>query len=324
MVQDHSFFCFCNCMRFDGWASWRMYTDLRYWNWIEKVPERYRPFVYLVRLDRPIGIWLLLLPSLWGIFLASSQLSGFTFQTVYLVILFSLGAVVMRSAGCVINDLWDRKLDAQVERTCVRPLASGEISVIEALVFLTGLLFVGFCILLLMNGPTIFLGLFTIPLIVLYPFTKRITFWPQAVLGLTFNFGALMGWSAVMGSIGLPSVLLYLGAVFWTLGYDTIYAHQDKDDDSMVGIKSTALKFGEDSKKWVGGFYVCALVCFSLAFALSAVNLFALPGLALIAAHVFWQIISWDMDDPDSSLTVFKSNRDIGFLILLVVFVSGF
>lgn len=301
-----------------------MHTDLRYMNWIERVPEKYRPYIYLARLDRPIGVWLLLLPCFWGVFLASSQLSGLSFKSLWLMILFFLGAVIMRSAGCVINDIWDRKLDAQVERTSERPLADGTVSVAQALVFLAALLFAGFCILIMFNGTTIMLGLFAVPLIILYPFTKRITFWPQAVLGLTFNFGALMGWSAVMDSIGFPAVFLYVAAFFWTLGYDTIYAHQDKEDDVLIGIKSTALKFGEQSKKWVSGFYCSMLVSFALALALSSVNLIALPGIALIAVHLFWQISNWDIDDPENSLKIFQSNRDLGLLIFAVIFISGF
>ena len=301
-----------------------MYTDLQHFNWIEKIPERFRPYIYLARMDRPIGVWLLVLPCFWAILLASAQLSGFTFKTFFLLILFSIGAVVMRSAGCVINDIWDRKLDAQVERTSVRPLAAGVLSVNQALVFLGILLAIGFCILIMLNGTTILLGLLTIPLIIAYPLTKRITFWPQAVLGLTFNFGALMGWSAVMDGVGLQAVFLYVAAFFWTLGYDTVYAHQDKDDDAMIGVKSTALKFGRDSKRWVSGFYAAMLVCLAFSLALSSLNALALPGLALAAAHLFWQIGRWDMDDSESSLSVFKSNRDLGFLILAIIFVSGF
>ena len=301
-----------------------MFTDLRYWDWIEKLPEAYRPYVYLARLDRPIGVYLLLLPAYWGIVLASSQLSGFSPKVFMLLILFLIGAVVMRAAGCVINDLWDRKLDQQVERTSVRPLAAGEISIQQAFMFLVALLFIGFCILIMMNGATIMLGLLSLPLIVIYPFTKRVTFWPQAVLGLTFNFGALMGWTAVMDSLGWQAFLLYAAAFFWTLGYDTIYAHQDKEDDALVGVKSTALKFGSESKKWVSGFYAGMLICLALALAFSSVNMLALPGLALVAAHLFWQIGRWDMDDPESSLTIFKSNRDLGVIVLIVIFIGGF
>ncbi len=323
--EDYSVFCFLRLYLAPSLGIIAcMFTDLQKWNWIQRVPEKWHSYIYLARLDRPIGVWLLLLPACWSIILASSQLAGVSFKVVALLVFFAVGAVVMRAAGCVINDLWDRNLDSQVERTSVRPLASGDISVSQALVFLGILLSIGFCILILMNGTTILLGLLTIPLIVIYPFMKRITFWPQGVLGLTFNFGALMGWAAVMNSMSLQAFLLYIAACFWTLGYDTIYAHQDKEDDALIGVKSTALKFGEDSKKWVSGFYSAMLVSLALAFALSDVNLLALPGLALVAAHFFWQIGQWDMDDPVSSLAVFKSNRDLGFLILGVILVSGF
>ena len=301
-----------------------MYTDLRELNWIGGVPEKFHPYIYLARLDRPIGIWLLLLPGWWAILLAASQLSGVTFKAFILLMVFAIGAVVMRAAGCVINDLWDRKLDSQVERTQNRPLASGDLSVSQAMVFLAGLLFIGFCILILMNPATVLLGLLTIPLIIAYPLTKRFTYWPQAVLGLTFNFGALMGWTAVMGSLSFQAFFLYVAAFFWTLGYDTIYAHQDKEDDALVGVKSTALKFGEDSKKWVSGFYAAMLLSFALALTLSSANLLALPGLAFIAAHLFWQIGRWDPEDQASCLKIFKSNRDLGFVVLAVIFISGF
>lgn len=301
-----------------------MFTDLRNLNWVERLPDKYQPYVYLARLDRPIGVWLLLLPGWWSIALASAHLSGVTFRVCGLFLLFFIGAVVMRAAGCVINDLWDRKIDAEVERTSVRPLASGTVSVGQALVFLAGLLSIGFVILILLNGMTILLGLLSLPLVAIYPFMKRITFWPQAFLGLTFNFGALMGWSAVMDGVGLQAFMLYLAGFFWTLGYDTIYAHQDKEDDALVGVKSTALKFGVKSKEWVSVFYAFMLVCLSLALTFSAANVLALPCLALVAAHLFWQIGRWDMDDPASSLKIFKANRDLGFLILMTIFIAGF
>ena len=230
----------------------------------------------------------------------------------------------MRAAGCVINDVWDRNLDKAVERTSVRPLASGDLSVSQAAMFLGVLLFIGFCILISLSGTAILLGLLTIPMIAVYPLVKRFSYWPQAMLGLTFNFGALMGWAAVMDDMALQAVLLYMAAFFWTLGYDTVYAHQDKDDDAVVGIKSTALKFGDESKKWIGGFYGAMLFCLSLSLALSPTNLIALPGLALIGAHLFWQISNWDMDDPASSLQTFKSNRDLGVLVLIVILASSF
>ena len=291
---------------------------------MEYVPERFHPYVHLARLDRPIGVWLLLLPGWWGILLASAQLSGLTFNTVWLMVLFGVGAIVMRAAGCVINDLWDRNMDAEVERTKTRPLASGDLTVLQGVVFLGALLFLGFCILMLLNGATIILGLVSIPLVILYPLAKRFTDWPQAVLGLTFNFGALMGWTAVMGGIGIQAILLYAAGFFWTMGYDTIYAHQDKEDDALIGVRSTALKFGDDSKMWVSGFYAVMLLCLATALSLSAVNLIALPGLAVIAVHLFWQMSRWDPDDNQSSLKMFQSNRDLGLIVLGVIFLGGF
>ncbi len=300
-----------------------MFTDMRQLQWIENLPERYRPYVYLARLDRPIGIWLLLLPCFWSMALAYGAAGVFSFRAIWLAILFTLGAIVMRSAGCVINDLWDRKIDALIERTAVRPIASGEISIAGAIVFLSALLFGGFCILIMMNGTVILQGLLVIPLIVAYPLAKRFTNWPQLILGMTFNFGALMGWSAVMDDIALAPFLLYSAAILWTLGYDTIYAHQDKEDDALVGVKSTALIFGRASKMWVGAFYFGMILCLSLAFALAGVNLLALPGLVIIGAHLAWQLYQWDIDDPESALETFKSNRDLGLIILAVVILSA-
>ena len=271
-----------------------------------------RPYAVLARLDRPVGIWLLLLPGWWAIALASG---GFTAMNAYdwrIFILFGIGAVVMRSAGCVINDLWDRKFDRAVERTSLRPLASGALDVKQAIIFLILLLCCGLVILLQMNVMTVLLGFLSVPLIVLYPLMKRWTWWPQAFLGLIFNFGALMGWTAVSGIIGLPALLLYIGGIFWTLGYDTIYAHQDKEDDALVGVKSTALKFGARSRTYVAGFYVLAWVLMAAAGGFGSL-VFLLPA----AAQLVWQMRVWDMKDPASSLRVFKSNSVFGGLVFL-------
>ncbi len=296
-----------------------MHTDIRNQDWIAKLPDNIQPYIYLMRLDRPIGIWLLLLPGLWSILMAA-QGYPVSFGTVlYVVAAFFVGAIVMRGAGCVINDLWDKNIDVQVERTAKRPLASGALNSLQALQLLGALLFIGFVILISLNGVTVVLGLITIPLIVSYPLFKRITYWPQAALGLTFNFGALMGWSAIAGELSWAAALLYVGCFFWTIGYDTIYAHQDKEDDAIVGVKSTALKFGEDSKKWVSGFYGAAFFCIAVSFFLAGLGLLSFVGLAAIAAHLFWQIKFWDLDDHDSSLKMFKSNRDLGGIVLVAI-----
>ena len=271
-----------------------------------------------MRLDRPVGIWLLLLPSLWGIVLALGGAHNIDIRTLYIIVLFTLGAVIMRGAGCVINDIWDRDIDKQVERTRTRPIASGEISVKKALMFLATLLLMGLIILLQFNITTVILGIITLPLIISYPLMKRITWWPQLFLGLTFNFGVLMGWSAIAGGIGLSPILLYIGAIFWTVGYDTIYAHQDKDDDGLIGVKSTALKFGDKSKLWVAGFYALSFMLISVAILPNEkITIPLIIALSMLALHFAWQIKSWNPNDQESSLRIFKSNRNAGLIALL-------
>lgn len=284
---------------------------------MQRVPERYRAYALLGRFDRPIGIWLLLLPGLWSIWLGSNSIS---FKAVWLSFLFVIGACAMRAAGCAINDIWDRDLDRKVERTRVRPLAAEDLSLFQAVKFLGVLLLVGFVVLMQLNEVTIVLGLLSVPMIIAYPLMKRITFWPQAFLGLTFNFGVLMGWAAMTETLELSTFLLYIGAVFWTLGYDTIYAHQDIEDDMVAGIKSTALKFGESSKIWVSAFYGIAFVLFLFAFGLQT----PLAALALIPAgwHLAQQIFQWNQDSAESSLYIFKSNRECGVLILAAAIVA--
>lgn len=296
----------------------KTHTDIKPNGWQVRIfPRALQPYAILARLDRPIGWWLLLLPGWWSIMLASGGIQNFSAQTAITFALFYIGAIVMRAAGCTINDLWDRNLDKKVERTQNRPLASGAITTKQALMFLILLLLIGASILFSFNKTTILLGLLTLPLIGLYPFMKRITFWPQAFLGLTFNFGALMGWSAITGEITLAPILIYIGGIFWTLGYDTIYAHQDKNDDIMVGIKSTALKFGEHSKKWVFGFYLISITLITLGILLVSFDTVKICLLLLPLAHMAWQLQTWDMNDSNSSLKIFKSNRDFGLFVLI-------
>jgi 4-hydroxybenzoate polyprenyltransferase len=301
-----------------------MNTDINFNGWILKfIPEKYRPYAILARLDRPVGIWLLLLPALWGITLASAVEEKSWIGALVLMIIFALGAVVMRAAGCIINDIWDRKLDAGIERTKLRPLASGEIPLENALIFLSMLLMAGLIVLLLLSGTAIMLGILVVPLIIAYPFMKRLTFWPQAFLGLTFNFGALIGWAAVADSLGLPAVFLYLAGMFWTLGYDTVYAHQDKEDDAVMGVKSTALLFGAESKRWVSGFYGACWIFLGLAMIAAGLPLYAYAGLLAAGAHLMWQIRRWNVESAESALRVFKSNTAFG-LIVFVTFLAAF
>lgn len=291
------------------------HTDIKHEGWISKLPLSWQPYAILMRLDRPIGWWLLLLPGWWSIILGASQLEEAGGDVIRLMIYFFIGAVLMRGAGCIINDIWDRDLDKQVERTANRPLASGQVNLFQACVLLFFLLFTSFIILLQTSFVTIGLGFLSLFFIATYPYMKRITWWPQAFLGVTFNFGALMGWGAITHSLGLAPFLLYIGAFFWTMGYDTIYAHQDKEDDALVGIKSTARLFGDHSKIWVSVFYALALVLITLSVFVAGASIIWLSIFALPAMHVIWQIAQWDMDEAQSSLHIFKSNRDFGLMI---------
>jgi 4-hydroxybenzoate polyprenyltransferase len=285
----------------------------RQWSWLDWLPARLRPYGVLARWDRPIGSWLLLWPCWWGMALAAP------WPDPWLLVLFALGAVSMRGAGCVINDLYDRDLDARVERTRNRPLASGRLSVAQALVFLALQLLVGLLVLLSFNGFTIGLAFAVMPLVLIYPLMKRITWWPQACLGLTFNWGALVGWSAVTGDLAAPAVALYAAGFFWTLGYDTIYAHQDKLDDALVGIRSSARRLGAATVPWLWAFYGVTLALLALAAALNGAGFLAYPALILVALHLAWQVRTLDIDDPANCLRRFRSNREAGCLVFLAI-----
>ncbi len=290
--------------------------DLLSGGWIDKyLPLHWRAYAYLMRLDRPIGTWLLLWPTLWGLVFASGGLFEMGVHEWYLTVLFCIGAIMMRGAGCVINDLWDRDLDQHVERTKNRPLASGAISPLQAFIFLAVLLFAGLFILVQLTSTAILLGVCSLMLVVSYPLMKRLTWWPQAFLGVTFNFGILIGWASVTNSVDIPAWLLYAGAIFWTLGYDTIYAHQDQDDDALVGIKSTALKFGSKSPVYVTAFYTIAVLLWMCSgySAGQPPEFFML--MLLPAAHLFWQVALWDPNHPLSCLKKFQSNKITGYLV---------
>lgn len=293
------------------------YTDIQTQGWVARLPQNWQPYAILMRLDRPIGWWLLLLPGWWAIMLAANGATEMYNADWRLMVLFLIGAIIMRGAGCTINDLWDRDLDKKVERTKMRPLASGQLSLFHAVGFLFFMLFTAFIILLQTSALAIGLGMLSLILVATYPLMKRITWWPQAFLGVTFNFGALMGWAAANHSLAWPAVLLYIAGFFWTLGYDTIYAHQDKKDDELVGIKSTALLFGERSKYWVSIFYALSMTSIVLASVLAGSGVISLVLLILPALHLMNQIRDWDMNDPENSLIIFKSNRNFGLLVLL-------
>jgi 4-hydroxybenzoate polyprenyltransferase len=275
------------------------------------LPACLQPYARLARLDRPIGTWLLLFPGWWGIALASPR-----WPNPVLLVLFAIGAVAMRGAGCTLNDIADRRYDAQVARTRLRPLPSGAVSVRQAIMFLLLQLALGAAILFTFDRLTILLGVAVLGLIATYPFMKRITYWPQVFLGLNFNWGALIGWTAVTGALSWPPVLLYLGGVCWTIGYDTIYAHQDKEDDVRIGVKSSAIALGAQTRPWLYIFYVAALLLWAAAGFSASLRLFFVAGLGGSALQLVWQTTQVATDDPADCLAKFRSNRWVGWLML--------
>jgi 4-hydroxybenzoate polyprenyltransferase len=294
-------------------------------NWVEAAPARLRPYLRLMRLDRPIGTWLLYWPSVFGLVLgAIASERGFSdWRDLWLLILFGIGAMVMRGAGCTLNDIIDRDIDAKVARTRGRPIPSGAVSVKAAVIFLAALCAVGLLILLQLNWFSVWLGAASLLLVVAYPFMKRITWWPQAWLGLTFNWGALLGFAAQTGRIDLGDAMLYAGLIFWTLGYDTIYALQDKEDDALIGVKSTALLFGTKAWDWILGFYA---VAFTLILTAGFTEQAGWPFIVLMlvaGVHLLWQVHRLKIDDAALCLKLFRSNRETGALIALALAVSS-
>ncbi len=291
-------------------------TDMPADHWVERyVPDAVRPYFKLARIDRPIGTWLLLLPAWWSVILASPGLRDL-YGTLTFLVLFGVGAVIMRGAGCTFNDIVDRDFDAQVARTSTRPVASGAIPVPRAIIFLILQLLAALGILLSFNRFTIALGAASLVLIFTYPFMKRITYWPQAFLGITFNWGALLGFSAVTGALGAEALALYAGGFFWTLGYDTIYAHQDKEDDVRLGVKSSALRLGEKTRPYLFAFYGLAIAGLTLAGHLAALAWPYFAGLALGLAQLLWQAGKVDLDSSGDCLVKFRSNRNFGWIVL--------
>ncbi len=286
-------------------------------NWVDRAaPASWRPYLRLARFDRPIGAWLLLFPCWWAQALAELSLQR-PYPNPWYLVLFFIGAFVMRGAGCTYNDIVDREYDARVARTAARPIPSGQVSVAQACMFLVALCLIGLLVLLQFNTFTIVLGAASLLLIAVYPFMKRFTFWPQVVLGLTFKWGALVGWTAVTGSLSTPPIALYAGSVLWTIAYDTIYAHQDKEDDLAIGLKSTALRFGEATPSWLAAFYTGAILLWGCAGFLAGAHLAFFLALASTAAHFAWQIATLDTGDPGNCLDRFRSNQTVGWMLFL-------
>lgn len=289
-------------------------SDIRRGDWVDQwLPATVRPYVRLARLDRPIGIWLLMFPCWWSVALASES-----WPNPGLLVLFALGSALMRGAGCTYNDLADRKFDAMVTRTASRPLPSGTITPLRAVGFMIALSLAALLVLLQFNVFSVILGASSLLVVAIYPFAKRITDWPQAVLGLAFNWGALLGWSAVHGNLQLPALLLYLGGIFWTLGYDTIYAHQDKEDDILIGVRSTALRLGPSSRHFILLCYLTAMAAIAAAVLIRANGWMALLLLPAFG-HLFWQVISVDFDDARDCLAKFKSNQFVGLWVFVAI-----
>jgi 4-hydroxybenzoate polyprenyltransferase len=283
-------------------------------NWVDRLAPSYtRPYLRLARLDRPIGSWLLLMPCWWSVGLAGMH--NDRFPSLWHIVLFFIGAFAMRGAGCTWNDLVDRDLDGRVERTRSRPIPSGQVTVAQATMFMVALALVGFLVLIQFNRFTVATGIASLLVVVIYPFMKRITYWPQIFLGLAFSWGALMGWPATFGRLDWPAIVLYAGSILWVIGYDTIYAHQDRDDDLLIGIKSTALLFGDRTATMLATFYAGAIVLIAAAGFMAGGGIVFTIGIVAFAAHLAWQVTRLDIDDPAHCLVLFKSNRDAGLIL---------
>ncbi|HVT56035.1 MAG TPA: 4-hydroxybenzoate octaprenyltransferase [Xanthobacteraceae bacterium] len=284
-------------------------------NWVDRrAPSWIQPYLRLARADRPIGSWLLLLPCWWSAALAAVAARA-PWPNLKLLVLFAIGAVAMRGAGCTWNDILDRDLDASVERTRSRPIPSGQVSAKKAFVFLIILSLIGLAVLLQLNRFAIFTGIASLLVVALYPLAKRVTNFPQAVLGLAVSWGALMGWAAVFGRLDPPALLLYAGSIAWVIGYDTIYAHQDREDDALIGVGSTALFFKESTKPALAAVYGPAVVLIALAGYFAGAGIVFAIGLIAFALHLAWQVRSIDIDDPALCLRIFRSNRDAGLIL---------
>ncbi len=291
------------------------WTDIAATGWVARLPARPRAFATLARLDRLIGAWLLFLPGSWSILLARPG----TGTAARLVVLFAVGSLVMRGAGCVVNDMWDRDMDRQVTRTAGRPLASGALRLREAAWFLAALLGAGLVVLLQLNGLAQGLGVASLALVALYPLAKRVTWWPQAMLGITFGWGAPMGYAAAADQLDPAALALYAAAFAWILGYDTIYAHQDREDDALIGVRSTARLFAGSTRPFLAACYAATIALLALAGSLAGLGTLFFVALAAPAAVLAWQVLTLDIDDPAGCLRRFHRNREAGLLIALAI-----
>jgi 4-hydroxybenzoate polyprenyltransferase len=291
------------------------HTDIVATGWIRRLPRSWLPYLLLARVDRPIGTWLLFLPGAWGILLARPG----GWNAIRLLLLFGIGSLAMRAAGCVVNDIWDRDIDRRVARTAGRPLASGALRPWQAFVFLGLLLAVGLGVLLQLNPICWMLGVGSLILVALYPLAKRITWWPQLVMGFTFGFGAPMGYVAGAGRIDAVCLVLYGAAILWDLGFDTIYAHQDREDDALVGVRSTARLFGEATRPFLAACYLASVCALVLAAKLSGLGGWFYAALTLPSILLARQVWSLDIHDPAHCLRLFRANRDVGLTVAFTI-----
>ena len=287
------------------------HTDIAADGWVARLSPGLRPYALLMRLDRPIGVWLLFLPGLWGLLLGAAPAR----RTLWLVLLFAIGSVVMRGAGCVVNDMWDRDLDRKVTRTAGRPLASGALGMRHAFGLVGGLLTAGLLVLLALPPLCWALGAGSLLLVALYPLAKRVTWWPQLVMGFTFGFGAPMGYAAAAGRIDVAWAALYAAAVLWDLAFDTIYAHQDREDDVLAGVKSTARLWGDRTRPLLAVTFASCLAALAVSGALAGLSAVFYPALLLPAATMAWQVYRLDIHDPAGCLRLFRLNRETGLAI---------
>ncbi|SEP65185.1 4-hydroxybenzoate polyprenyltransferase [Faunimonas pinastri] len=293
----------------------RVLPDARPANWLDRyAPDWLKPYGKLARWDRPIGWWLLLWPCWWSAALAAIA-GGQGWPNLWHLVLFMIGAIAMRGAGCTYNDIVDRDLDAGVERTRMRPIPSGAVTSRQAVLFLVCQALLGLVVLLQFNRFTVLLGIGSLVTVAVYPFMKRVTDWPQLFLGFAFSWGAFLGWSAVFGRLDWAPVLVYFAAILWTIGYDTIYALQDKEDDALIGIRSTARLFGDRSRAAIAGFDAGAIVLLAVAFALAGAGSVAFAGLVVAAVHITWQLVTLDPENPENCLFRFKANSHTGWIV---------
>ncbi|KKB10475.1 4-hydroxybenzoate polyprenyltransferase [Devosia geojensis] len=297
-------------------------ADAQRGNWVDShAPDWLKPYARLARWDRPIGIWLLFWPCAFSLALAAVADPARGFDWVALILMF-VGSVLMRGAGCTFNDIVDRDIDMKVARTRLRPIPSGQVTTRNAALFLIAQALAGFLVLIQFNLFTILIGIASLALVAIYPFMKRVTWWPQLFLGLAFSWGALVGWSSQTGGLSLAPLLLYIGTIFWTIGYDTIYALQDIEDDALIGVKSTARLFGDRVKPIVGGFYAATIACWLAAGLVAGGGWVTAAGLALIAAMFAWQVVTVDAKAPDNPFVRFYSNRWVGLALAATLLVE--